>query len=160
MVHDDPVVEVVQGEAQREDDDWQFVQSSGRVENHADLVSQIGPLVVDVVINLVKLQSDDGEDDGVLQDGAEDHEDAGHQVGVDSIQFGQTRGRSIGPNRVKDIDEDQEEDDEERHPPGDDLGVDDEADPWDENEEAAGNVDLKRTLWYSFWSDSISRDNK
>ena len=125
MVHDDPVVEVVQGEAQWEDNDGKFVQPPGGVENHADLVPQIWSLTVDIVIILIKLQSDDGEDDGILKDGAEYHEDAGHQVGVDGIELGQSGWGGVGPDTVEDVHEDEEEDDEQRHPARDDLKCDD-----------------------------------
>ena len=70
---------------------------------------------------LVELEGEDGEDDGVLEDGAEHHEDAGHDERVDGVQLRQSRGRGVGADAVEDVDEDEEEDDQERHPPGDHL---------------------------------------
>ena len=64
-------------------------------------------------INLVNLEGVDGEDNGVLHDGAEDHEDAGHDVGVDGVELGQSRRWSILTNTVEDVDQDQQQDDQE-----------------------------------------------
>ena len=46
------------------------------------------------------------------------------------------------PDTVEDVDEDDEEGDEERHPAGDDLGLDGERDPRHHDEHQAGQVHL------------------
>ena len=48
--------------------------------------------------------------------------------------------RGVCLDGVVDVDEDEEECDQHRHPPGDHLGVDQEADPGDAHEEAGGEV--------------------
>ena len=50
------------------------------------------------------------------------------------------------PNSVENIDEDEEEGDEQRHPARDDLGRDEEGDPGDDDEEHARPVDLEDHL--------------
>jgi len=91
---------------------------------------------------LVPLQGVDGEDEGVLKDGAEDHEDAGHHELVDGIELAGGGRRSAGANVVEDVDDDKEEDDQERHTAGDDLWVNHETNPGHRHKEAAGDVDL------------------
>ena len=50
------------------------------------------------------------------------------------------------PNRVEDIDEDEEESDEQCHSPWDDVWPDEEGDPGHGHEEDAGKVDLEDHL--------------
>ena len=49
---------------------------------------------------------------------------------------------AYSPDTVEDVDEDDEEGDEERHPAGDDLGLDGEGHPRDHDEHQAGQVHL------------------
>ena len=50
------------------------------------------------------------------------------------------------PDTVEDVDEDEEECDEQGHPPGDDFWRDEEGDPADADEEDARAVDLEDHL--------------
>ena len=60
VVHDDPVVEVVEREAAGEDDDRQGVQLAGVLEDHADAVPEVGLGGVDVVFYFVKFEGEYG----------------------------------------------------------------------------------------------------
>ena len=55
--------------------------------------------------------------------------------GGEALGFG-----GVGVDVVEDVDKDEEESDEQRHAPGDDVGRDEEGDPGDEDEEAGGEV--------------------
>ena len=46
--------------------------------------------------------------------------------------------RSVGGDGVEDVDEDEKESDQERHPPGNDVGGNHETDPGDDNKQACG----------------------
>ena len=79
--------------------------------------------MVDLVVNLVQLQGEDTEDDGVFSNSAEYHEDASHHELVDGIEPAGGGGGCRGTDVVKDVDDHKEEDDEQRHPAWDDLKV-------------------------------------
>ena len=121
VVGNDPVVEVIKDKGTGEEDDRNEIKESWLLVNHVSPVLQRGRLVVNTVVVLVPLQGVDGEDEGVLKDGAEDHEDAGHHELVDGIELARGRRRSAGANVIEDVDDDKEEYDQERHTAGDDL---------------------------------------
>ena len=87
VVGNDPVVEVIKDKGTGEEDDRNEIKESWLLVNHVSPVLQRGRLVVNTVVVLVPLQGVDGEDEGVLKDGAEDHEDAGHHELVDRIEL-------------------------------------------------------------------------
>ena len=87
MVCNYPVVEVIKDKGTGEEDDRDEIEESWLLVNHESPVPQSGRLVVNTVVVLVPLQGVDGEDEGVLKDGAEDHEDAGHHELVDGVEL-------------------------------------------------------------------------
>ena len=105
MIHYDPVVEIVKSKTGREYCNGEIVQFSGVLEDHADPVLDSGPLRVDLVLLLVQLERDDGEDDGVLDDCAEYHEDASHNERVDGVEFREPRRGSVGTDAIEDVDQ-------------------------------------------------------
>ena len=121
MVGNCPVVEVIKDKGTGEEDDRDEIKESWLLVNHVSPVPQSGRLVVNTVVVLVPLQGVDGQDEGVLEDGAEDHEDASHHELVDGVQLAGRRRRGTGANVVEDVDDDQKEDDQEGHAAGDDL---------------------------------------
>ena len=110
MVHDHPVVEVVEREAAWEDDDGQGVQLARVLEDHADAIPQVGFGGVDVVFYLVEFEGEYGENEGVFNDGTENHEDAGHDESIYGIEFCWSRWGCIGADVIENIDDDKEED--------------------------------------------------
>ena len=138
MVRYGPVVEVVQDKCGGEEDDGNEIENPRIPEtaawavkwrlhapvNHVDPVTEARPRRVNTVVSLIKLQCVDWEDEGVLEDGAEDHEDAGHHELVNSIELARARGGGARANVVEDIDNDKEEDDKEGHATGDHLELD------------------------------------
>ena len=84
------------------------------------------------------LQLEEEEDGGILQHRPEDEDDAGDHPGLDGGEA--LRLGRVGLDRVVDVDEDEEEGDQHGHPARDHLGVDQEADPGDDHEEAGGEV--------------------
>ena len=87
MVGNHPIVEVIKDKGTGEEDDRDEIEESRLLVNHVKALPQSGRLVVNTVVVLVPLQGVDGEDEGVLKDGAEDHEDAGHHELVDRVEF-------------------------------------------------------------------------
>ena len=116
-----PVVEVIKDKGTGKEDDGYEIKKSWLFVNHVGAVPQRRRLVVNTVVVFVPLQSVDGEDERVLEDCAEDHEDAGHHELVDGVQLAGRRRWGAGADVVEDVDDDQEEDDEEGHAAGDDL---------------------------------------
>ena len=84
------------------------------------------------------LQFEEEKDCGILQHCSEDKDDAGDHPGLDrSEALGLWR---VGLDGVVDVDEDEEEGDQHRHPAGDHLWVDQEADPRDDDEQSRWEV--------------------
>ena len=108
-------MEVVQEEGAGEDDDGDEIKDAGVLEDLVDIIPDAGGGVVDVVVLFIKLEGVDGENNGILGDGAEDHHDAGHHELVDSVKLAGGGGRGAGADVVEDVDDDKEEDDEEGH---------------------------------------------
>ena len=106
MIRYEPVVEIVNSKAGREYCDGEIIELPGVLQDHADPVPDGGPLGVDLVLHLVQLKGDDGKDDGVLNDRAEHHEDAGHDESVDGVEFWEPRWRGIGSDAVENVDKD------------------------------------------------------
>ena len=121
MVGNRPVVEVIKDKGTGEQDDRYEIEESWLLVNHVSPVLQRGRLVVNTVVVLIPLQGVDGEDEGVLKDGAEDHEDAGHHELVDRVELARGGRWGAGANVVEDVDDDEEEDDQEGHAARDDL---------------------------------------
>lgn len=121
MVGNRPVVEVIKDKGTGEQDDRYEIEESWLLVNHVSPVLQRGRLVVNTVVVLIPLQGVDGEDEGVLKDGAEDHEDAGHHELVDGVELARGGRWGAGANVVEDVDDDEEEDDQEGHAARDDL---------------------------------------
>ena len=74
----------------------------------------------------------------ITNQGPEDKQDAGDDVGLDRRE--PLRLGDVGGDGVEDVDEDEEHGDEQRHPAGHDVGGDEEADPGDDDEHAGGEV--------------------
>ena len=105
MIHNHPIIKIVQRKTNRKYSDGKFVQLPGVLQNHADPVSDCRPLRVDLVLLLVQLERDDGEDDGVLDDCAEYHEDTSHNERVDGVEFREPRRGSVGTDAIEDVDQ-------------------------------------------------------
>ena len=97
-----------------------------------------------VFFDLAKSYINGEEDDAVLEEREEDHEDADDEVHVDGVELRGARRRRHRAHVVEDVDQHEEERDEQRHPPGDHGGPDQERDPGDDHEQDAGQVYLQR----------------
>ena len=115
MICYDPVVKQIEEECNGKCDDRHEIQSPGVFQDHFHSVRDCGVLVVDLVVPLVQLQRVDGEDDGVLGERAEDHEDAGHDELVYRVQPAGGGEWSLRPHVVENVDDHEKEDDQERH---------------------------------------------
>ena len=119
------------------------ITSSPSSSPAAPVVEHVLEPAVDGVLGLAPLLEEQ-EDGGVLHQGPEHEEDADDQVEVDGVESGRD-GRPLA-DAVEDVDQDEEEGDEKRHPAGHDLRLDEEGHPRDDDEHAGGQVDLDEVL--------------
>ena len=78
------------------------------------------------------------EEVGITHESTEDKEDTDQHPGGDS-SHSLDIGR-VGRDHVEDVGEHEEKSDEHRHPAGDNIGGDEEADPGDHHEQARGKI--------------------
>ena len=87
MVHNNPVVEVVQGKTNRKSEDRNEIQPPRVVQNHTNSVPESWFHCVNVVLSFVKFQGVDRKNKRIFDDGAENHENTRHDEAIDGVEF-------------------------------------------------------------------------
>ena len=115
---------------------WKYVRGDSN-EKKPGAVTEI------FALNLAHSYVDGEEDDSVLEECEEDHEDADDEVHVDGVELVGAGGGRHRAHVVEDVDQHEEERDEQRHPPRHHRRADQERDPRHHHEQDAWQVDLQ-----------------